>query len=54
LVAATKKATTIYTNTSLSDPIAFIMGSEETEIDNCFLAIADEAEKFRSWEKSNH
>jgi 23S rRNA (guanosine2251-2'-O)-methyltransferase len=45
LVAATKKATTIYTNTSLSDPIAFIMGSEETEIDNCFLAIADEAEK---------
>jgi len=42
LGAATEKATTIYTNTSLTGPIAFIMGSEDTGIDPRLLALADE------------
>ena len=45
LVAATEKATTIYTNVSLTGPIAFIMGSEDTGIDQRLLALADEQVK---------
>ena len=45
LVAATEKAQKIYTNTDLTGPIAFIMGSEDTGIDSQLLALADEEVK---------
>jgi len=41
LVAATEKATKIYTNVSLTGPIAFIMGLEDTGIDQRLLALAE-------------
>lgn len=45
LVAATEKATAVYTNVPLTGPIAFIMGSEDTGIDPRLLALADEQVK---------
>lgn len=41
LIAATEKATSVYTNTNLLGPIAIIMGSEDTGIDPRLLALAD-------------
>ena len=40
-MAATEKATDVYTNTDLTGPIAFIMGSEDVGIDPRLLAQAD-------------
>jgi 23S rRNA (guanosine2251-2'-O)-methyltransferase len=45
LVAATEKANCIYTDAQLTGPIAFIMGSEDTGIDQRLLALADEQVK---------
>ncbi|HET6558561.1 MAG TPA: 23S rRNA (guanosine(2251)-2'-O)-methyltransferase RlmB [Prolixibacteraceae bacterium] len=45
MVAATEKATEIYTNANLSGPMAIIMGSEDTGIDPRLLALADQQVK---------
>src|SRR5690606_29638751 len=42
LIAATEKSTAVYTNADLTGPIAIILGSEDTGIDQRLLALADE------------
>jgi 23S rRNA (guanosine2251-2'-O)-methyltransferase len=45
IVAATEKASSIYTDTKLTGPIAIVMGSEDTGIDPRVLSLADERVK---------
>lgn len=42
IVAATEKASEIYTNTNLQGPLAIIMGSEESGISNQLLRLSDD------------
>ncbi|MBN1985917.1 MAG: 23S rRNA (guanosine(2251)-2'-O)-methyltransferase RlmB [Prolixibacteraceae bacterium] len=42
IVAATEKATTLYTSAKLNEPVAIVMGSEESGISNTVLQLTDE------------